>query len=279
MGCFQSCGGVFGGGERSKGRATLISSLLPSLHIPTLRLANQIAVIIPGGCLSGSHASSFLPPSSSTLPLHPPLYCPPLRHIMILRHVTSMNALGRCSSLVRRRLLHLQSHDAIAFLSNRIHDASITASSTTTSKKVLSFLLHADRRPRSLPPSRSTDSIKTHFGPSLIGCHKAILDANNTSSTDDDRLSLGLGDLGILKAQRDTPSKVVQVPISLEKGLSLDYAFGFLIRMAPIAGFSLPEPLTWKAAEVLQTLWTTFKECEGIWFTGELVFDDGNVTV
>ena len=169
------------------------------------------------------------------------------------------------------RALHLQASEAATFLARRLPAAEVSAAPPPPSSNALALLLHADRRPQSLPDGRSTQGIRAHYGPSLLGCHQALLPT--------DRASLGPGDLGVLLAQRDKPAGVVQLPISLQRGLALDHAFGFLLRMSPIAGLSLPEPLTWRAAEALQQLWDVFKACEGVWFTAHLLLEGGKVRV
>jgi hypothetical protein len=175
------------------------------------------------------------------------------------------------------RLFHLHREQAATFLSKHVDsvqvDAEASGNEDEKKRRSICILLHADRRPQSMPFSRSTESIKTHFGPSLLGCHPSALTQN------EDDLALGQGDLGILRAQKRSPSQVVQLPIALDKGLSFDYAVGFLLRMAPIIGLSLPEPLTWKAAEVLQSIWTVFKENEGIWFSFKLSFMHNQVSM
>lgn len=136
----------------------------------------------------------------------------------------------------------------------------------TKVNKAIKVLLHADRRPKSVPPFRNTSPIKTHFGPALLGCHESHL-------KEIDRSKLGQGDLGILQLQSKQLARVVDLPIMLDDELKLDKAFGFLLRMAPTAEMSVPEPLQWKAAEVLQRLYNVFAGFEGIWFTFELSLD------
>lgn len=172
------------------------------------------------------------------------------------------------------RDFHLAGQASTSFLETHLSNVAIGSRNQQNNSfedkkihKAIKVLLHADRRAKSFPPSRSIAPIKTHFGPALIGCHESSLPSLDPTT------QLGKGDLGILKAQKETHHKVVDLPICINAGLELDKAFGFLLRMAPIAGMSIPEPIQWKAAEVLQGVFELFRRFGGIWFTFELSFD------
>lgn len=168
-----------------------------------------------------------------------------------------------------RQLLHLRAGAAVDFMRSAegdrfpAHREARTGSSSDPAR-TLSILLHADRRPQALP---TKDGIRTHFGPSLLGTVSSKLPSLSASE-------LGQGSSGILRLREDKPSSVIQLPIDHHKGLSTDRAFGFLIRMAPLAGLSFPEPLTWEAAQVLQRVWHLFDEYEGLWFNFKLSIDE-----
>lgn len=179
---------------------------------------------------------------------------------------------GQQMAMILLRHFHLADQESTTFLKSHLSDVSIRLQSSkkghvdSKTSKAIKVLLHADRRPKSVPPFRCISPIKTHFGPALLGCHESHLQEIDESK-------LGKGDLGILQLQSQQSARVVDLPIMLEDGLKLDKAFGFLLRMAPIAGMSVPEPLQWKAAEVLQRIYKVFSRFEGIWFTFELGLD------
>jgi succinyl-CoA synthetase beta subunit len=172
------------------------------------------------------------------------------------------------------RHFSLMGENAIKVLGGRVEGTGalvIANNSEHKSTKAIKVLLHADRRPKQIPPVQSVEPIKQHFGPALIGC-----DANASFFKG---RQYGEGELGVLDYQQERPSAVVDVPISLDHGLKLDRAFGFLLRMAPIAGLSVTEPLQWKAAEMLCRVWEAFRDLEGVWFTFELCFDGGKIKI
>ncbi|UZJ50726.1 hypothetical protein CBS101457_000046 [Exobasidium rhododendri] len=188
---------------------------------------------------------------------------------MIWRRAVRVAA--RTSSPSKSRSLHLQANDAVAFLRKRLQAVEMTPSRSDSPTSV-AFLLHADRRPQSLSSSSDPrDGAKVHFGPSLQLCPSSILDI--------DRSKFGLGDLGILKAQKDDPSNVVHLPIDLSSGLTLDHTHSILQQVSSTAKIHFSDSATEKTSQLLQELWHTFDKCEGIWFSGTLVVDGDDIKV
>lgn len=173
------------------------------------------------------------------------------------------------------RNFHIQGRNADSFLAPILDNTAVTSGEpkcirSYETTKSINVLLHADRRPKRVPAVQPTDPIRIHYGPALLGCQSSVIPKF-------DQTRFGCGDLGVLSLQEQSPQLVVDLPILLENGLELDKAYGFLLRMVPIAGISVTEPKQWQAAHVLQQIWNIFSTCQGIWFSFRFDFSGDGI--
>lgn len=200
--------------------------------------------------------------------------------------LSKLSPLWMPSFLLQQRQFHIEGGEAVSFLRevtkapSKIYPLHCSRSHKgSTPRTLLSFLIHADRRPQGLIVKEEylktgktgkvqtirTRSTQLFYGPSLIGASRKNLD----SKWED----YGPGGLGLLKKHREAPDQTIHIPLSQEKGLDIIAARESILELVPGDQLHCRHnkiPLK-KSIYILLDMWNLFKECEGVWFSFEIV--------
>lgn len=154
------------------------------------------------------------------------------------------------------------------------------------SEQCVSLLLYANRRPVRL------QSQEHYFGPALLSAHTRVLrkwvddTMKQKNAPPSQELYLGKGGLGLLdfhKVSRDDADNLradsYERPIVLHdeiNGITSRWAKEYMKVLKKKTKINIENPDEYRMSSVLKALWKMFEQCEGVWFTGELMLDPVN---